>query len=357
MKSILIHAASLSASLVAAIPSIPSRELTTTPLPDIVYPELPRLVIYYQTTHDSNGRPISMLPLVTELGIALTHLIVCSIHVNHEGIIHLNDFPPHTPMFYTLWNETEVLRDAGVKIMGMVGGAARGSFANTTLGGDDDAFEYYYGQLRDTIWQYELDGLDIDVEQPMSQDHINRLIKRLRYDFGPEFIITLAPVASALRGSYANLSGFNYITLERELGREISFYNAQFYNGFGSAHTTDDMDRFANLGWDLRKIVIGQPTTRGNAYGFVSFETLNATLVALRDKYGPKNIGGIMGWEYFNSAPMGIEAPWRWAQIMTAILRPKAQIKLYITANKAEELSEAWMESARFYPAIDGVPG
>lgn len=40
--------------------------------------ELPRLVLYYQTTHDSNGRPVSILPLVTEKHIALTHLVVSS---------------------------------------------------------------------------------------------------------------------------------------------------------------------------------------------------------------------------------------------------------------------------------------
>lgn len=198
-----------------------------------VYPELPRLVIYFQTTHDSSGNPISMLPLITELDIALTHLIVCSFHINLGSEIHLNDYPPYYPLFSTLWNETVVMKEAGVKVMGMIGGAAPGSFDSNTLDSTDDAtFEHYYGQLRDVIVQYGLQGMDLDVEQYMSQAGITRLVTRLHADFGDDFIITLAPVASALSNS-GNLSGFDYETLEvaakTASGQDmIDFYNAQF---------------------------------------------------------------------------------------------------------------------------------
>jgi chitinase len=199
-----------------------------------VYPELPRLVIYFQTTHDSGtGEPISMLPLITELDIALTHLIVCSFHINLGGEIHLNDYPPYYPLFSTLWNETLVMKAAGVKVMGMIGGAAPGSFDSSTLDSTDEAtFEHYYGQLRDVIVQYGLQGMDLDVEQYMSQSGITRLVTRLHADFGDDFIITLAPVASAL-SNQGNLSGFDYKTLESQAktaaGQDmIDFYNAQF---------------------------------------------------------------------------------------------------------------------------------
>lgn len=199
-----------------------------------VNPEVPRLVIYFQTTHDSaTGEPISMLPLITELNIALTHLIVCSFHINVGSEIHLNDYPPYYPLFSTLWNETLVMKEAGVKVMGMIGGAAPGSFDSTTLDSSDEAtFEHYYGQLRDVIVQYGLQGMDLDVEQYMSQTGITRLVSRLHADFGDDFIITLAPVASALTNQ-GNLSGFDYGTLETEArsatGQDmIDFYNAQF---------------------------------------------------------------------------------------------------------------------------------
>lgn len=198
-----------------------------------VYPELPRLVIYFQTTHDSAGNPISMLPLITELDIALTHLIVCSFHLNVGGEIHLNDYPPSYPLFSTLWNETAVMKEAGVKVMGMIGGAAPGSFDASTLDSTDEAtFELYYGQLRDVVAQYGLQGMDLDVEQYMSQAGITRLVTRLHADFGDDFIITLAPVASALSGQ-GNLSGFDYEDLgtaaRTASGQNmIDFYNAQF---------------------------------------------------------------------------------------------------------------------------------
>ncbi|KAK7732517.1 hypothetical protein SLS53_008402 [Cytospora paraplurivora] len=203
-----------------------------------------------------------MLPLVTEKNIALTHLIVCSFHINLNGEIHLNDYPPDNPLFYTLWNETVVMQEAGVKVMGMVGGAASGSFTSSTLDSTDDAtFEHYYGQLHDVIAQYGLQGMDLDVEQSMSQVGITRLVTRLYTDFGDDFIITLAPVASAL-----------YV-----------------------------------------------------------------------DEYG--QIGGIMGWEYFNSDPGGTAEPWEWAQEMTQILRPNYTVALTITTEAATILDMAFRAS------------
>ncbi|KAK4204623.1 family 18 putative glycoside hydrolase [Triangularia verruculosa] len=309
--------------------------------------EIPRLVIYFQTTHDDQGRPISMLPLVTVRHIALTHLIVCSLHVHKDGIVHLNDYPPSHPMFKTLWKETEIMRESGVKVMGMVGGAAAGSFTKDTLDSDDDkTFKHYYRQLAEVIRKYKLQGLDIDVEQPMSQEGINRLILRLRIDFGVDFIITLAPVASGLTSSNGGLSGFNYQLLEEEYGGLIDFYNAQFYNGFGSMHSTAHFDKTVAAGWDPTKIVIGQLTDRGTS----AHVSLNSTIMQLREKLGA--VGGIMGWEYFNSDPGGISAPWEWAQAMTKILRPGLVPDIKITRDTAIELTKAWVKSAQPAAAV-----
>ena len=70
---------------------------------------------------------------------------------------------------------------------------------------------------------YKLDGIDLDVEESsetLTLDDIVKLIQQLRLDFGKDFIITLAPVASALLGE-VNLSGFNYSTLEARCGDNI----------------------------------------------------------------------------------------------------------------------------------------
>ncbi len=149
--------------------------------------------------------------------------------------------------------------------------------------------------------------MDLDVEQSMSQSGIKRLVDRLYQDFGSSFEITLAPVASALNGG-SNLSGFNYAKLESDAGSKIAFYNGQFYNGFGSMATPAPYESVISHGWKPAKVVVGQITTPDNGGQFVPFDTLNKTIRALQSEYG--QIGGIMGWEYFNSQPGGTAEPW-----------------------------------------------
>jgi hypothetical protein len=308
------------------------------------YTDLPRLVIYFQTTHDAEGNPISMLPLIQEQGIALTHLIVCSLHINLNSTIHLNDYPPSDPSFYTLWNETKIMQNAGVTVMGMIGGAAAGSFTNETLDGDDATFEYYYGQLHDVISTYGLQGMDLDVEQSMSQSGIERLVARLYSDFGSGFQVTLAPVGTAMMFSGGTgLSGFNYNALDAAEGPEIAFYNVQFYNGFGDLDNPTDYEDAVNNGYSPSRLVAGQVTSTSNGGGFVDFPTLNQTVIDLRNQYG--QIGGIMGWEYFNSLPGGTSAPWEWAQDMTEILRPGMAPEVTVTASESKMLKEAYVQS------------
>lgn len=276
-----------------------------------------RLVLYFQTTHDSHGSPISLLPLITEQGIGLTHLIIASFHINVDSEIHLNDHLPSEPIFATLWSEVEALKAAGIKVLGMVGGAAQGSYSEATLDGNQATFSKYYGQLKEEVQRNKLQGLDLDIEEGMSQGGITRLIRELRKDFGPEFLITLSPVASALQDG-ANPSGFSYATLEADVGSDIAFYNAQFYSGYGNISTSNDYDDVVSRGWKPSKIVIGQLTTPANGHGYTSIYGLKQTVNALRGKYG--RLGGVMGWEYFNSEPGGVQAPWQWARAVTAII-------------------------------------
>ncbi|KAL7918415.1 glycoside hydrolase family 18 protein [Trichoderma austrokoningii] len=340
MKSVFAYLTSMLAALSLAAPV---QEDVAVAVARSEPTDLPRLVIYFQTTHDQNNNPISMLPLINEQGIALTHLIVCSFHINQGGVIHLNDFPPDDPHFFTLWNETVIMKEAGVTIMGMVGGAASGSYSTSTLdSSDDDTFELYYGQLHDLIVNFELEGMDLDVEQPFSQSGINRLISRLRSDFGPDFLITLAPVATALENS-ANLSGFSYNQLQTDEGSSIDWYNTQFYSGFGTMETPNDFINIVNTGYSPDIIVAGQVTNPAGNGGWIPTSDLNTTIITLDQMYG--QIGGVMGWEYFNSLPGGTSAPWEWAQIVTEILRPGLTPELKITKQDAERLQAAYAAS------------
>ncbi|KAK2623888.1 hypothetical protein QTJ16_006522 [Diplocarpon rosae] len=289
-------------------------------MPPVPPTHTPRIVVYYQTQHNPDGTPCSILPIITEPNIAVTHVNLAAIHLNDPpGNIHLNDHAPSDPRYVTLWAELRVLQASGVKVLGMLGGAAKGSFTRLDL--DDATFEAYYIPLRDLVRERGLDGLDLDVEEPMTLAGIIRLIDRLKSDFGKEFIITLAPVAAALMSDRPehNLSGFSYEALEVMRGTAVSWYNTQFYCGWGDMSKTDGFDFIVARGYPADKIVIGMVTNPSNGSGWVPLETLQEVLVTLRSRY--PGFGGVMGWEYFNSLPGGRARPWEWAAYMTKHVR------------------------------------
>ncbi|RYO85583.1 hypothetical protein DL764_009143 [Monosporascus ibericus] len=138
-------------------------------------------------------------------GISITYLIVAAIHINEDPHgLTLNDYPPSDPCFALLWAEFRVAQVSGVTVMGMFGGAAKGSYAR--LDGDREAFDRYYALL------YEL------IRERVSHAGVIRFVDRLRADFGAAFVITLAPVATALLDARRNLSGFDYEALEAARG-------------------------------------------------------------------------------------------------------------------------------------------
>lgn len=102
-------------------------------------------------------------------------------------------------------------RKRGIKIMGMLGGAAAGTFP--TLDSSLERFEEYYQLLLEVIRRHQLDRLDLDIEEPMSLQGIIRLIDRLKAGLGDAFIITSGPVAAAML-TMRNVSGFDYRQLE-----------------------------------------------------------------------------------------------------------------------------------------------
>ncbi|XDG02264.1 hypothetical protein ABKA04_001879 [Annulohypoxylon sp. FPYF3050] len=277
----------------------------------------PRIIMYYQTTHDPDGNLISTLPLITQPSISLTHIIVAAIHINEDpNGLTLNDHAPSDPRFTTMWAELRIAQASDIKVLGMLGGAAKGSY--TRLDQDQATFERYYAPLYDLIRERDLNGLDLDVEEPMSLAGILRLIDRLRADFGPEFLITLAPVAAALLDPNRNLSGFDYEALEVMRGGQIAWYNAQFYCGWGDASNPAMYQMCMARGWPAEKVVVGLVTSPENGPGWVPFDALAQTLTLLRSQF--PGFGGVMGWEYFNGLPGGQAKPWEWAQNMTKFL-------------------------------------
>ncbi|KAI6092410.1 glycoside hydrolase family 18 protein [Hypoxylon rubiginosum] len=282
-----------------------------------------RVVIYYQTTQLNNSATehISLLPLVNSAPeISVTHVLVAAIHIQDNGSVHLNDYPPNATIFDQVWADTAELQAKGVTVMGMLGGAAQGSYMR--LDGDDTKFEKNYAALRDMIGTYNLQGLDLDVEEYFSLDGMIRLIDRLKADFGDDFIISLAPVASALTEGGGNLSGFNYFDLEAQRGSSIAFYNGQFYYGWGDASSASDYESILDDGFPANKVVMGMVTDPTNGQGYVALDSEAPVLQELTSEN--PTFGGVAGWEYFNSQPGGSASPWEWASWMADHVRSAA---------------------------------
>lgn len=167
-----------------------------------------------------------------------------------------------------------------------------------------------------------MDGLDLDIEEPVPLHTPIRLLKRLRHDMGASFILTMAPVATALLPPLfhmPHLSGFSYFDLEDEAGSLVSWYNTQFYCGWGNAANKWWYEAVLSAGWDPAKVVFGLITSPANGSGFVDLAKISDVLAVLCTRY--PRFGGVMGWEYFNSEPAGEARPWEWANAMAAALK------------------------------------
>ncbi|KAI2464109.1 glycoside hydrolase [Annulohypoxylon bovei var. microspora] len=206
------------------------------------------------------------------------------------------------------WDEMKTVQKAGVPVsMGMRGGW--GNFNNNST------FDAYYSVLRDTLKKYNFSGMDFDIEDytdgnphAIKLDPVVKLIQRLRKDFGQDFVITLAPVSTAMAGG-DNLSAFSYEKLEKRCGNDISWYNVQFYFGDQELASTASVDAVMKNGWKPERIVIGMMTTP-DYDPFVQFSKVAETLHTLKQKY--PTIKGIDGWDYYDQKPGGYPSPWEW---------------------------------------------
>ncbi|KAI5841609.1 alkaline phosphatase [Tricharina praecox] len=299
------------------------------PPPPAMAPALPRIVLYQQTHHHpGTSTPVRLTHLLTQVPAHIhAHLVVIvgAVHLNAAtptvaAHITLNDSAPTATKFRELRDDIAALRRAGVTVLVMLGGAAGGSFTVLDGGaveeeGEGGAVEgYYYALLHAFLVSWELDGIDLDVEEDMSLPGIIRLITRLRRDF-PAYIITLAPVATALSGG-RHISGFDYCAMRAAVGAEVAWYNAQFYCGWGDVRDTNAVVRMWDHGWDPVDVVLGTVTNPVNAGGWVGTEEVGGAVKALGEYGG----GGVAGWEYFNALPGGTERPWVWVLEMAEAL-------------------------------------
>ena len=131
----------------------------------------------------------------------------------------------------------------------MVGGAGS---AYCTLFGD---FTTYYGKLKELIIEKKdiIDGIDLDIKEEVDINNIKMLINRLLDDFGDEFIIAMAPLATSLDSDIPGMGGFIYKDiLNSEVGKHISYFNAQAYDEY-SVELYDDI---VENGYDSKRVVL-----------------------------------------------------------------------------------------------------
>ena len=154
-----------------------------------------------------------------------------------------------------------------------------------------------------------------------------------------------ASVASALTEG-GNLSGFDYITLENSIGDLISWYNAQFYSGFGTFFPADQYEAIIDYeqGIDPARVTATVLTNPSNGFGYVSPSNVVQSIENLMEKYGT-GWGGVGGWEYFNSLPNASQ-PWVWAETMKSAMtlqkaKMEAREKAAAAARKREEEADS----------------
>lgn len=266
-----------------------------------------RLSVYHQS-HGHGDDFVSLDALGSTADV--THLFVAAVHLTDDHRVILNDHEHDDPHHDRLWDEVARVQQRGVQVCAMVGGWAPGTMCKLDL----DQIDEFYPLLRAFLRAHRFDGIDIDVEQDHSLDGVVELVRRLRDDFGDDFTIVLAPVASALWGG-ANLSGFDYEELHRRCGDQIDFLQVQFYSGFGSTATVDDYERIVARGvWPVDKLVMGMSANPEDANGFEPLDATVATVTELCRRY--PDFGGVDCWEYFRALPGGRQAPEQWVHLM-----------------------------------------
>lgn len=278
---------------------------------------VPRLIQYVQTFHPENDDKghLSLLPLLEE-GTGITHVILAALHINGpNGNITLNDDSPNSTYYDQTWSEVKTLQDHGVKVMVMMGGAATGSYdgalCNKQTGTVQD--DYYLG-LESTLKYHEVDGLDIDIEESVHSSCPGNLVERIRSDFGNDFIITMAPVASDLTGGGGSFGGFSYKEFDQSsVGQQVDWYNGQYYSGFVQGTFEDSYARAISNGFAPSRVVMGFLNSANDGGDYEGLNHIEDIIANLRSQYS--NFGGVDGWEYFDAGSSdGLSQPWMWTK-------------------------------------------
>jgi len=171
--------------------------------------------------------------------------------------------------------------------------------------------------LANFVKQNNLDGVDLDwednaaMEAGKGEQWLITITKTLR-NLLPKsqgYIISHAPQAPYFMGAPKYPNG-GYLTVDKEVGDLIDFYNIQFYNQGTSTYDTYSSLFETSNGWATKtavkelmaagipssRIVIGKPITTGDATntGYVPVASLASFFSQAKSSWKT----GFMGWQY-----------------------------------------------------------
>jgi hypothetical protein len=266
---------------------------------------LPRIIIY--ATSSTNLGPL----LEAGKNGQITHALVGMFHVgfdpSNQPYVHLNNLPPSDPSYDDLWSAVKDLQAAGVVVMASLGGGGVSDYTNLFAN-----YSTFYPMIQQAIQQYNLSGIDLDIEEAVTTADVQKLVGDLRADF-PGGLISSAPVASALTGGGTVSPGVDY----NQLLGSFDWYNLQFYNGFGSIVASGPKPHYADVVkacgiQHVPKLVAGVLTND-------PLTPLAAALRNLGEEY--EGFGGVVGWNYLNTPDFSV-----WAATMWGALRSNAVV-------------------------------
>ncbi|KAH8109504.1 glycoside hydrolase family 18 protein [Phellopilus nigrolimitatus] len=177
------------------------------------------------------------------------------------------------------------------------------------------------------VKEYDLDGVDIDYEDFNAIDKGDGSAETWLSDFTTQlrtelpqgqYLLTHAPVAPWF--SPGKFGGGAYLTVDKNVGSLIDWYNVQFYNQGTSEYTTcsgllttssstwpeSALFQIAASGVDLDKLVIGKPATSSDASnGYIAPATLASCLSQAKTQGWD---AGAMVWEFPDAAASWISS-------------------------------------------------
>lgn len=262
-------------------------------------------IIYYYQNFTSLNTLISQ-------SFQNVYVYVASLHFDKDPdgqpYLTLNNTSPDSQI--ELWLDLEKASINGINILVMLGGAggAYGEFFND--------YTYNYQLLYNFLKEYPLiKGIDLDVEEQTSISDIKKLINQLSSDFGDKFIISMAPIESAMSSNIPGFGGFSYKDLFQSWeGQRINWFNVQCYQFFTESVYTSIIQN----GYPPEKITFGM---LGDNFTPDSFPEATKELEATYQNYPTMN--GVCLWEYGDTT---ID-PIQWGTTINNIFQEKFELE------------------------------